>query len=924
VTLLAPEETRVERPVPATGGVRRWWRSWQVALRIARRDAWRDKWRSLLVVVLIFTPVAVLTTVDVYYRTTQVAEDGYYEALLRLGRTADARVLGAYDVPVVQSADGTSAEGATDSEEQLTPVEGTPRFPAGWHVVPVWYPPATVVGENKAWDVEAVVTDTRDPLAAGTFDVTAGHLPNGPGEVAVSQALADGAGAQVGSTLSLRGLAGLTVVGIADPTHEAGQRSVVLQPGQLPDRDVEQSWLVDTPRPLSWQDVRALNADGLVLASRAVLTDPPPACPPWVLCLDDGPQDDTGSSSSPINPADVMTGVLVAMLALLQVALLAGPAFAVSLRRRQRDLALVAANGGAASDLRRTILASAVVLGVVAGAGALVVAVVGVRLATPWLSRASSGVPLPDPVVRPEVVLLAAVAVVAALAAAYVPARIAARTDTLHALRSARPPGRVPRRVTWAGVGVVVLGSGLVLWGVIAEEAVSAAVGILALQLGIILLVPGLLALVARGGAHLPLPLRLATRDGDRNRLRTVSAVAAIAAAALASCVAMIATTTYSAGRADHYIPRAAPGTLLVTGPGGFLTGAAPALHAAVPDAAVAGAERPHVKGRELAVLLHAPDCPAEDTGTRCDTYDTGPHCITYDVSHPCPTGRGAYEEIVRADASWVAALTGDSDPAIARTLADGGAVVFDPAALGPKDTVQLGRYRHKTGKLEGPTAVVPGLLIHTAVEATRVVVGPTTALPGDWRWQTAGIAIAPGADTDPGATEAAVRAALDAAWPTDGSYGAEPQYEVYTERGFVDTDALLLSVAVVGGTGLIALIAALSVTALALADARPDLATMAAVGAPPRSRRRYAAATGLLVSGLGVLLGITVGFVPAWAITRTLAVAWGQTEPTWASDYFTVPWPALLLLGVGIPLITAAVAWAFTRSRVPLTRRAD
>lgn len=918
--MTAPPETRVERPVPATGGVRRWWRSWRVALRIARRDAWRDKWRSLLVIVLIFTPVAVLTTVDVYYRTAQVAEDGYYEALLRLGRTADARVLGAYDVPVVQSVDGASAEGASGSDEQLTPVAGTPRFPAGWHVVPVWYPPATVVGEKKAWDVEAFVTDTRDPLAAGTFDVTDGHLPNGPGEVAVSQALADAAGAQVGSTLSLRGLAGLTVVGIVDPTHEVGQRSVVLAPGQLPDRDVERSWLVDTPEPLSWQDVRALNADGLVVASRAVLTDPPAACPPWVLCLDDGAQGDTGSSSSPINPADVMAGVLVAMLALLQVALLAGPAFAVSLRRRQRDLALVAANGGAAPDLRRTILASAVVLGVVAGAGALVVAVAGVRVATPWLSRAGSGVPLPDPVVRPEVVLLAAVAVLAALAAAYLPARIAARTDTLHALRSARPPGRVPRRVTWAGLGVVVLGSGLLLWGVIAEEAVSAAVGVLALQVGIILLVPGLLALVARGGAHLPLPLRLATRDGDRNRLRTVSAVAAIAAAALASCVALIATTTYSAGRADHYIPRAAPGTLLVTGPGGFLTGAAPALQAAVPDATVAGAERPHAKGRDLVVLLHRPDCPYPVIGWAVLTDDT----VTDDVRARCIVGRGPYEEIVRADAAWVTAVTGDSDPAIARTLADGGVIVLDPAALGPDDTVQLGRYRNKTGKLEGPTTVVPGLLINTPVEATRVVIGPTTTLPGDWRWQSAEIAIAPGADTDPGATEAAVRAALDAAWPTDGSYGAEPVYDIYTERGYVDTDALLLSVAVVGGTGLIALIAALSVTALALADARPDLATMAAIGAPPRSRRRYAAATGLLVSGLGVLLGIAVGFVPAWAITRTLAVAWDQTEPTWASDYFTIPWPALLVLGLAIPLATAAVAWAFTRSRVPLTRRTD
>jgi len=49
-------------------------------------------------------------------------------------------------------------------------------------------------------------------------------------------------------------------------------------------------------------------------------------------------------------------GVLVAGLALLEVVLLAGPAFAVGARRRQRQLALVAANGGTPAHVRRIVL----------------------------------------------------------------------------------------------------------------------------------------------------------------------------------------------------------------------------------------------------------------------------------------------------------------------------------------------------------------------------------------------------------------------------------------------------------------------------------------------------------------------------------------------------------------------------------------
>jgi putative ABC transport system permease protein len=79
--------------------------------------------------------------------------------------------------------------------------------------------------------------------------------------------------------------------------------------------------------------------------------------------------------------------VVVAGLALLEVVLLAGPAFAVSARRRQRQLALVAANGGTPAHVRRMVLADGVVLG-------LAGAVLGLVLRPPP-SRRPCGRPCP-------------------------------------------------------------------------------------------------------------------------------------------------------------------------------------------------------------------------------------------------------------------------------------------------------------------------------------------------------------------------------------------------------------------------------------------------------------------------------------------------------------------------------------------------
>src|SRR5262249_44774897 len=146
--------------------------------------------------------------------------------------------------------------------------------------------------------------------------------------------------------VSAEGTRSYTVVGLVE--FPSRLREMVLF---APDVDVtasgvelsDSSWLVSTRAPITWDDIKKLNTAGIGVASREVFINPPPEY--------EVPSPVTGN----VRPKDLAFGVLVGGLALLEVVLLAGPAFAVSARRRQRQLALVAANGGTGAHIRRMV-----------------------------------------------------------------------------------------------------------------------------------------------------------------------------------------------------------------------------------------------------------------------------------------------------------------------------------------------------------------------------------------------------------------------------------------------------------------------------------------------------------------------------------------------------------------------------------------
>ena len=68
--------------------------------------------------------------------------------------------------------------------------------------------------------------------------------------------------------------------------------------------------------------------------------------------------------------------------------------------------------------------------------------------------------------------------------------------------------------------------------------------------------------------------------------------------------------------------------------------------------------------------------------------------------------------------------------------------------------------------------------------------------------------------------------------------------------------------------------------TGLAAADMRPDLTTMAAVGAPPGTRRLVVAGQAGFIAGLGVLIG-----TPAGLLTGTAAI-WPAETRGWTERF--------------------------------------
>jgi putative ABC transport system permease protein len=875
---------------------------WQPALRLARRDALRHRGRSILVLVMIALPVLAVSAADVVYKTSDVNS---VESLDRRLGTADARI----DVQsgtgrVVQGFDpddGYAPEGSSDAEALTLPKV---RSVLGRDVPATEMRTGTIRVDTKIGvaSAEATELDSSSPLVSGLFRLTSGHWP-AAGEVVVNHDLA-AKGFAVGSELTVHDGGTLKVVGTAESAQGRGHPVALAGLGALgvPTYDGQATWLVGGGA-VSWDDVLALNRVGATVLSRAVVEDPPPSSelPPEVR------QWQTSSSASWLAVV-----ALVVSMALLEVVLLAGPAFAVGARRQSRTLALMAASGGTPAQARRVILASGVVLG-----GTAAVLGVGLGVVVGWallpvVQRFSDSWLGPFEVSPLHLLLVAAFGLLSAVLAAVVPAWIASRQDVVAVLAGRRGDRRPGLRSPLLGVLLVGLGiAGSVVGATGAGDgSVTIAGSAVVAVLGMILLVPVVVATVARLGRRLPLVARYAVRDAARHRTRTVPAVAAVAATVAGVVALGIGNASDAAEREATYMPQLARGM-------GYLTVSEPDVDWGRYEGLIHH-EAPSVGVSEVASY----DAPSE-----ADSF------VDLRIKRPGHAGResflatynGSFGNVLSgADALALADAVREDDLTPAReTLDRGGIVVFtDRPVVGDRVTVSgrvVGSADGKGQRL-APVAL-PAYFLQIRGYGPAVAVSAKGALdPMGLTATTAGLLL-----------DAHDLSTRDQETLDEVISGTSDSAYLYVERGYQEDNATLVLLGILFGLGAVLMLGGtLTATFLALSDARPDLATLSAVGAAPRTRRGVAAAYALVVGVVGALLGAAVGFIPGIAVTYPLTSTSWMSSPLDArghqlpSHFVDIPWLLVLGLVVVLPLVTAAIVGLTARSRLPLVARLD
>ncbi|MGW8761964.1 FtsX-like permease family protein [Streptomyces sp. NPDC055815] len=949
-----------------------WFHSWRAAIRIARRDAWRSKGRSALVLAMIALPILGVSALDLTYRSSELSPAERVERTIGAAdaRLRDAQVNG---VPIFQDPTGEMHTTVKDYENEpwpSGPTDVTKVVPAGSTVLTDGTGSAKLTTAHGLLMTEVRELKASDPIARGILTLLDGRFPEKGDEVIATSHFLETSGLSVGSTLSARNFdRPYRIVGSYELPDTLNADQVNALPGAflapyakavekagLPAPDVSVSYLVRTPGGFTWNTVKEINTKGVAVVSRAVLLDPP-AASEVPLNQKEGWG---GYESSPgADAAELASLATVVGLAMLEICLLAGPAFAVGARRSRRQLGLVGANGGARSHIRAIVLSGGLVIGIAAAVTGTVLALLLTLLLQPVLED-TMGQRFGAFDIRPlELLGIALLAVLTGLLAAVVPAVTASRQTVLASLTGRRGIRRSSRVLPLIGLAALLLGGAVALFGsMVSQQVTLVAAGSALAELGVVAMTPALVGLFGRTGRWLPLSPRLALRDAVRNRGRTAPAVAAV----LAAVAGTVAVSTYMASReaqnrADYEatLPYGVASAFVQEEGGRDVPAVRDAIQRNFPVDVRADVERVSVGrpgcppwgegagcGRYEVVVPPANECPMYATlpggGDASEKYTPAQRrkMLTEDWRCKDSASSGMYVSdggLLVGDAKLLQIL-GVDDPATVKALADGKVVVFNRTLAEKNDTIGIKQItdlaaadkaseqgRPAPGKVSTvPAYLVPGDKKSYGVQALMT---PATA-------KAAGLSTAPlgvyvSTDRLPDSEQ---RQKLDGDLAKLGG-----NVELHLEEGFVnDNGIILLSLAIFAG--LVTIGAAGIATGLAQADAEADLKTLAAVGAPPRVRRTLSGFQCGVVAAMGVLLGSAAGLLPAVGLRLTeerdqirfyeqnLAEGWsGDLTPPHVP--IVIPWETLAGLLVAVPLGAALLAALVTRSRGALARRA-
>jgi putative ABC transport system permease protein len=727
------------------------------------------------------------------------------------------------------------------------------------------FPPVDVI-ENQTFAIPGSINtyqlraqNSRGPYGQPMLSLVSGHFPAGPGQVAVTSGVASDFGLRIGSVWHQDGTA-RTVVGIVQNPQSLLDEFALVVPGQ-----------VHNPTQVT------------------VLFDghgrPPAALAKFITAAGSRTQ------ANVVNPESISVAGLV--VGMLLIALVAVAGFTVLAQRRLRSLGMLASTGATDRHVRLVVLANGAVVGIAGAILGLVVGLASWLAYRPALEQSSHHLipmfALPWGVIGLALLL----AVVAAVFAAWLPARAITKVPIVTALSGRPAPPKQVRRSAIPGLVLLVIA--FILFGLSGSSANSngglqkLALGLVVLIVAVILLAPFCLAVLARLGNRTPISVRLALRDLSRYRARSGSALAAISIGILIAVIISVTAAARYGNVLDYAGPNLASNQLIVYTPSG------PNGPASVNSAQL----------RSLSAKVHA---MATDLGSR-DVVEleqtdanlnhngggrnwSGPlYVATPQLLHAFGITSSQYSPTadiltMRPGLSGLSGMQlnygskkgpGPSGP--------GPGPGQNPTSFPcPRNACVATPPIQEISALPSGTSAPNTVITQHAVRTLHLQTGPDTV--AGWLIQTANPL-----------TSAQIHNAQVAA--------AAANTSVET-RSSVPTSATIVNWATVFGIVLALAILAMSV-GLIRSETASDLRTLAATGASGRTRRNITAATAGALGFTGAVLGTVGGYVGTAGWFRTNSLNGGLT-----AILTTVPVTNLLIILICMPLVAAIGGWIF------------
>lgn len=731
-------------------------------------------------------------------------------------------------------------------------------------------------GERDA----ALLTPTASSPRLDPFDVVEGEAPAGDDEVAVTESTAERLGVGIGDRLrvehevldgetsTVRAVE-LRLSGIlSDPSLISAPLGVVLV-----SRANVEAWAAEGSPDgrLAYDHVlvagdAAAGADAVAEAVRAEL--------PGTLVRTALEQAEARTAEL-TGEAETLTYFVLAFaaVAMFVAALVISNTFQVLVAQRARILALLRCVGATKTQVHRSVMLEALVLGMLASVVGVLLGL-GLGQAALWFLQGvdlgievAPTVPVTAVVLAVPVLTGTAVTVVAALA----PARAATRVAPLSALRPAPDPGsrggggRLRRwfAVSLVAVGALLLGgaiTGMLLLEEPLELAPALLIGILGgivsfagVMVGAVFLVPRALRavgalLAALAGRGWRPTVRLATVNAVRNPRRT-----AATASALVIGVALVTMMATGAATARSSLDR----TLASTFP----------VDVIVDGAALTPAHLDAVSGaRGIAEALAVPAATVVvDAGSPAEMDAIG---LDPDRARTLLRDR----EIFAALADDVI-LMGDK-AAAAASVADGEVVTVSAAVAGAAELAPVDEAA-PVAEVILTVEVVPVGTMTVLSAATLEELAPGSPVVGIWARVGDGAAAA---DVVVDVQDALAAVSTDA---VPFVTGLAAEREGFTQ--IVDT-LLAIVVGLLGVAVVIALVGVANTLSLSVIERRHEHALLRAMGMTRRQLRGTLMVEGTLIAVVGTLLGTVLGLLYGWAGSAVLLGGTGDLVPA-------VPW---------------------------------